>query len=222
MNKSHIIGIILARKGSKRLKDKNLKKIKNVPLCEITINFAKKLKFLKNIIISSDDKRIIKLSKRKKILVLDRPKRLSKAQTSSEETSFHLLNWYEKKFKKIDGILLLQPTSPFRSIENFNKAFRIFKKEKTAVIGVTKINKNPKLYFLNRKRFILNRVLKKKNFFNYIDGSLYLIPRNIFFKQKTFVPKKFRPIENDKIKYSIDIDYEKDLKLARLMFNENF
>ena len=222
MTSKHIIGIILARRGSKRLKNKNLKQIKNRSLCEITIKFAKKLKFLKNIVISTDDEKIIKLSKKNKILISDRPKKLSKDKTSSEETSFHLLKWYEKKFKKIDGILLLQPTSPFRNVINFNKAFRIFKKKKIPVIGVTKIKNNPQNYFLNNKRLISKKILKKKNFFNYIDGSLYLIPRNIFFKQKTYVPKNFYPLVNDKIKYSIDIDYEKDLKLAKLMINENF
>ena len=51
MNKYHIIGIILARKGSKRIKNKNLKKISGKSLIEITIKFAKKLKFLTNIVL---------------------------------------------------------------------------------------------------------------------------------------------------------------------------
>ena len=68
MNKEHIIGIILARKGSKRLKNKNLKKINGRSLCEITIKFAKKLKFLKNIVLSTDDKKLFSLSRKNKIL----------------------------------------------------------------------------------------------------------------------------------------------------------
>ena len=46
MKKKHIIGIILARKGSKRLKNKNLRIIyKNKNLINSTIIFSKKLKF---------------------------------------------------------------------------------------------------------------------------------------------------------------------------------
>ena len=64
MNKNHILGIILARKGSKRIKNKNLKKIHGKSLTEITINFAKSLKFLTNIVLSTDDKKILNLAKK--------------------------------------------------------------------------------------------------------------------------------------------------------------
>ena len=71
MKKKHIIGIILARKGSKRLKNKNLRiiyKYKN--LINSTIIFSKKLKFLKKIILSSDDQRIIRVCKKEEFYLL--------------------------------------------------------------------------------------------------------------------------------------------------------
>ncbi len=223
MNKSKIIGIILARKGSKRLRNKNLKKIKGKSLSEITINFAKKLKFLKDIVISTDDSRIHNLAKKHNILSPGiRPKNISSSDSTSEASAFYVIKWYEKKYGKVDGILLLQPTSPYRNMSNFNKAFKIFSKKKSSVIGVTEISRHPKNYLLNGVALKNFKTKKKKNFFSFIDGSLYLIPRKIFFKEKTFFPKKFVQINNTKIKYSIDIDFDKDLRLARLLFNENF
>ena len=141
MNKSKIIGIILARKGSKRLRNKNLKKIKGKSLSEITINFAKKLKFLKDIVISTDDSRIHNLAKKHNILSPGiRPKNISSSDSTSEASAFYVIKWYEKKYGKVDGILLLQPTSPYRNMSNFNKAFKIFSKKKSSVIGVTEIS----------------------------------------------------------------------------------
>ena len=48
------IYLILARKGSVRIKNKNLKKIKNKSLVEHSIDFAKKVAKVDKIILSTD------------------------------------------------------------------------------------------------------------------------------------------------------------------------
>ena len=57
------LGIILARKNSKRLKNKNILTINNLKLIEFTIIAAIKSKKFKNIVVSSDDKKILSLKK---------------------------------------------------------------------------------------------------------------------------------------------------------------
>ena len=64
-NKSNTICIIPARKNSVRIKNKNLLKISNKSLVEICINVAKKSKLFKEIILSSDSKKILKIGKKK-------------------------------------------------------------------------------------------------------------------------------------------------------------
>ena len=91
-----------------------------------TINFAKKLKYVDDIVLSSDDKKIYKFSFDKKILSPGiRPSYLSKKNTKSEQVAKYLLKWYEKKKGKIDALLLLQPTTPFRNIRLFNSAHKV-------------------------------------------------------------------------------------------------
>ena len=51
------ICIIPARSGSKRIKNKNIKKINNVPLLGIVIKIALKSKIFKRIIVSTDSKK---------------------------------------------------------------------------------------------------------------------------------------------------------------------
>ena len=58
------LGIILARKNSQRLKNKNILKIKNLKLIEFTIIAAIKSKKFKKIIVSSDDEKILNLKKK--------------------------------------------------------------------------------------------------------------------------------------------------------------
>ena len=49
---------IFVRGGSKRIKNKNLKKIKGKTLLEITINQAKKINKINKIFVSTDSKKI--------------------------------------------------------------------------------------------------------------------------------------------------------------------
>lgn len=223
MKKKHIIGIILARKGSKRLKNKNLRIIyKNKNLINSTIIFSQKLKFLKKIILSSDDQRIIRVCKKEGILSPGlRPKSLSRDKTKSEVVAKYIVKWYEKKFGKIDGILLLQPTTPFRNLKKFKEAYKLFLKKSQDIIGVSKIYKNPSNFFFFNKKVEKLKYKKSKKLF-LIDGSMFFVNRKTLFNLNTFVPNNFYPMINKKIKFSIDIDYLQDLKLATLMYNENF
>ena len=72
--KKKILALIPARKGSKSIINKNLLKIKNKTLVEIAIKSAKKSKFLSNIIVSSDDVRILNLAKKNKIETIKKKK----------------------------------------------------------------------------------------------------------------------------------------------------
>ena len=71
------IAIILAREGSIRLKNKNRRKINGISLVDWSINLQKD-KFLNDIIVSSDDQKILKKYINNSIIVINRPKFLSK------------------------------------------------------------------------------------------------------------------------------------------------
>ena len=62
--KKKYLAVILARGGSKRLLKKNLKNLNGKPLVVHTILSALKCKYLDEIIVSSDDKEILKVSKK--------------------------------------------------------------------------------------------------------------------------------------------------------------
>ena len=113
-----------------------------------------------------------------------------------------------------DYILVLQPTSPFRSIKSTNLGFKKFKKfkKKYSVVSVSK-TKNP----LKHKLEITNNKLnftKNKNYFQ-INGNFYFAGKKFLFKNKSFFKKNITiPILQNK-KLSIDIDRKKDYLLAK-------
>ena len=62
-----ILTIITARKGSKGLKDKNVRKINGKELFLWPVNAAVKSKYIDLVTISTDSEKIINISKKKKI-----------------------------------------------------------------------------------------------------------------------------------------------------------
>ena len=120
--------IIPARSGSKRLKNKNLLKLENKTLVERTIIFSQKVKDVDKIIVSSDHEDILKYQKKfKNITFIKRPQKLSSSKSLLIDTVKHLYKLSKKDFK---NVLILQPTSPFRSISLINNKWKKFIKLK--------------------------------------------------------------------------------------------
>ena len=183
--------IIPARKGSKRIKNKNLIKVLNKPLIVWTINYAKKLK-KKNydVVVTSDCKKIKKICSKEKVFFLERPKKISNDHASMHEVIFHVLNNFNQDYKYI---ILLQPTSPLRKLDLVYKSLKILdnKKNFDSLIHLAKdssftgrvINNHWKPdYALNkRSQDIKDKFLPTGNLFVY---------RSNLYKNKIRFPKK--------------------------------
>lgn len=215
-----ILTIILARKGSKRLKNKNLKKINNESLSEITIKFAIKLKKYSIPIISTNDRRIIKIAEKYNLINPGlRPINLSQDNSSSFDVIKYLVKWYQKKFQvKVNGVILLQPTSPFRKVNLLINSIKIFSKNKYKFnyvsISSTKLKNN---MFINKNKILsFPKSLEKANC--YLNGNFYILNPS-FLKSKTIqtiIKSKTIGILIKSKKYSLDIDDYKNLKQARV------
>ena len=66
LKKNDFLIVIPARKGSKRLKNKNKKILGKKPLVNWTIDFAKKINLFQHILMTTDDEQILEISKKKK------------------------------------------------------------------------------------------------------------------------------------------------------------
>ena len=60
-----ILGLIPARSGSKRIKNKNIYELNGKPLIQYTIEAAKNSKLLDDVIVSTDSKRIAEIASNK-------------------------------------------------------------------------------------------------------------------------------------------------------------
>jgi CMP-N-acetylneuraminic acid synthetase len=198
-----ILAVIPARQHSTRIYRKNLLNIKNKSLVKITIDVAKKQKLIFDILITSDSKKINNIAFKNNIkFVQKRNLGLSSKFSSSYMTISSAINWYEKNYCIIDAILLLQPTSPFRTHNFVDLCLRKFIKFNKSTISVYP-------YSFKQKK-------------NLSDGSVYIINKKVFFKTRTFDNLFSLKIRSNNYIESLDIDtykdYEEAIKLSNLKF----
>lgn len=122
-----ILGLIVARRGSKGIPGKNIKLLGGKPLINYTIQSAKDSLLLDEIILSSDDVEIIELAKNQGINVpFLRPKNLAKDTTTSLSVIQHTLRFLNENGTTFDAVCLLQPTTPYRSFGLIDNAIKKF------------------------------------------------------------------------------------------------
>lgn len=227
MTKNNLF-IIPARKNSKRLKNKNLMKISNKTLLEIKINICKKTK-IGSIVVTSDDDLILNNSKDLGVKYLRKRPNNLEGDGPTTPILYDAVKYYENLTgKKTNIIILSQLTSPFILKENFIESFNFFIKNNNynSLISCRENNLNLFWSFFeanNNKSFdfpknIKNQLIKfsanKKNFLP--NGGIYMIKRS-FLKKRGKVYTHPLKIWNMSESQSIDIDYQRDLLLARVI-----
>ena len=137
MENKKIIAIIPARGGSKGIPRKNIKILAGKPLIAWTIEAALGSKYLDRVIVSTEDEEIAEISKKWGAEIIKRPEEFAQDSSKTIELIPHLLNVLREKNYIPDIIVLLQPTSPLRSVRHIDEAIKTFLEgEYDSLIGV--------------------------------------------------------------------------------------
>ncbi|MGB0431812.1 MAG: cytidylyltransferase domain-containing protein, partial [Bacteroidia bacterium] len=133
-----VLGVIPARGGSKGVPKKNIKILGNKPLIAYTIESANHSN-LKDVIVSTDSEEIAEVSKRFGAQVpFIRPNDLAGDSAKAIPVIQHALNhMLSIGNEDYDAVMMLQPTTPFRTTEDINKAIdELSQKQSESVISV--------------------------------------------------------------------------------------
>tara|TARA_B100001093_G_scaffold493821_1_gene536421 strand:- start:1272 stop:1973 length:702 start_codon:yes stop_codon:yes gene_type:complete len=224
-----ILAIILARGGSKRIPQKNLKKINGKSLVEITINQAFSSKYIKDVIVSTDDSTIRKVSLESGAKVIDRPLEYKDDNTINEADNIiiDLIKKLEINNVYFDTFVLLYPTAPLRTtedidrtiekltVENFDSALTLVKDHSYMWQSDIKSSKLSPINYDPKKRM-------PSTFHNFVqyreNKAVYAFTRELIIKSKCRIGGKIGFILMSPL-YSIDIDNPEDLTLAKILTN---
>jgi len=219
-----ILALILARGGSKRVPKKNIRFLGEKPLISWSIDVVQSLPEICEIMVSTDDVEIKTIAEKFGAYApWLRPHELATDISSSADAALHALDWYEDNHGLVDGVLLLQPSSPFRTKQTIKKGIDLFLESNlSAVIGVTPSHSHPKWTF-RIKDGVLSPFLKVNGLSSrsqdleqvyIVNGSFYLLTARDLRKFKSFFIKESIPLVINSNIESLDIDTEEDWDLA--------
>ena len=136
-----IVGVIPARAGSKGIPRKNLRPLLGVPLSMYTFRAAIASELLEEVVVSTDDEQVASLAREAGISVpFLRPSHLATDSAKMEDVLLHVLDWRLQRGLETSALVLLQPTSPFRTAEHIDAAIRLYlEKRPASVVTVIRV-----------------------------------------------------------------------------------
>jgi CMP-N,N'-diacetyllegionaminic acid synthase len=224
-----ILALIPARGGSKRLPGKNKRLLGGKPLICWSIQAAQGIPEICDILISTDDPETAEISKAAGVLVpWLRPKELASDTATSVDVALHALDWYEKEHGEIDGLLLLQPTSPFRTVQSIEKALQIFENDPSCpVVSISPTHAHP-LWAMKLEgdycvpffgEHGLNKRSQDLEPAYTVNGSIYLYTKDYLRNTKSDLAINYRPLVIESQSEVLDIDDINDFDMAEKMLS---
>jgi N-acylneuraminate cytidylyltransferase/CMP-N,N'-diacetyllegionaminic acid synthase len=224
-----MIAIVPARGGSKGLPGKNIKDLFGKPMIAYTIEEALKSKYITEVIISTDCKEIeqvaIKYGAKSPFL---RPEYLASDTAKAIDNYIYTIDRLNKEFEyDIKDFVVLQPTSPLRTIEDIDGAIELFKdKNADSVVSYTEehhpiewhkyITEDGKFENIFEEK-LLNRQEIKKSYFP--NGAVFVFNYDMVKQEKyysddsyVYIMPRFR---------SVDVDTMEDFKYIEFLMRGN-
>ncbi len=223
------LAIIPARGGSKRLPRKNVLDLNDKPLIAWTIEAALKSNYCDEVMVTSDDDEIIKISQEYGAKVpFKRPDILATDTSTRPEVIKHTIDFYKNELhKEFDYIIFLQPTSPLRDSNDIDNAITyMFEKQSDAIVSVCEVE-HPVHWSdtlpkdKNMSKFLSDVAVKSRSQdleTNYrLNGAVYICKITKFLEQGClFLDKNIYAYEMPQ-EISIDIDKQLDFDIAQMI-----
>ncbi|KLE03673.1 cytidylyltransferase domain-containing protein [Aliarcobacter butzleri] len=218
------LAIIPARGGSKRLPRKNVLDLCGKPLIAHTIEAGLKSNYIDKVIVSSDDKEILEISKKFGAKTVKRPDELASDIATTFDAIKHTI---DNNIDKYDYIVLLQATSPLRNEKHIDEAIELLEEKKAnAIISVCEMEHSPLWSNTlpdngNMKGFLRDEILNKRSQdlekYYRLNGAIYICRTDKLLEEKTFILKDEIYAYKMSRKFSIDIDEEIDFIITQTL-----
>lgn len=201
-----VLAVIPARGGSKRVPRKNIRMCSGRPLIAWTIEQAQQCKSIDRFVVSSDDDEILRIAAEFGAATIKRPERLAGDEVSSTMAVLHALEEYPAEF-----VVLLQPTSPLRSVADIDNAIYVARRHNAPCVSVTPAGVKPETLCMIDEQGSLRKIMKDCPPAYKLNGAVYVSPASMIGMEWFTAATRAHVMPAER---SLDIDTEDDLKAA--------
>lgn len=220
--------VIPARKGSKRIKNKNILNFFGKPIINYAIQNAIKSKLFDKVIVSTDSEKIAKISKNAGASIpYIRNKKLSYGSVGIYDVVKDVIEYECKNGLIYDYVCCVLPASPMLNYKLIKKTYEKAKKNKKNYLVTCVKYPSP---LLKSFKIIKNKI--KLNFPSYINKQSQNLDENyhdagqLYWASNETWNKKKHIINNGAFVYQLklgetwDIDDKDDLEIAKILFRQ--
>lgn len=223
----NVLALVPARGQSKRLPGKNIRPLAGRPLIAWTIAAARAVRGISEIVVSTDDPQTAAIAREAGASVpWLRPADLATDTASSVDVALHALDWYEQARGAAGALLLLQPTSPFRSAATIEQALARFAAGGgRAVVGVSPSKAHPAWTFRIDGDTLVpiagqpatDTRSQDLDPCYVVNGCVYVVSPADLRASRSFFPARAMPFIIDSPRETLDIDTAWDWRLAECL-----
>ncbi len=168
MKQKNVLAIIPARGGSKGMPGKNIREFAGKPLIVHSIGTSLQCPLVNRTVVSTDDDKIAEISEAHGAQVIKRPDELATDTSLVIDAMRHAVRQFEQKGQDVDIVILLEPTSPYRRMEDLEKCIQVLLEDRAdSVATFTHSDISP-----NRLWRVSGDVVEP-----YIEGAVPWLPR---------------------------------------------
>lgn len=232
MRSARILGVIPARSGSKEIKNKNTRLLAGRPLLQYTTEVALAANVFTRVVLSTDSPEIAELGRSLGVEVpFLRPEPIARDDTPMLPVVEHVIDFMETtEAWQPELIVLLQPTSPFRTADHIQLAVQILlgDRQYDAVVSVVELPKRlapPSLmkienglleHYLPSGKAVHRRQDMQSAYVR--CGSIYAITRDALRRTRSFYGERCCPLVLSS-KEVVNIDSEEDWQQAEAILS---
>jgi CMP-N,N'-diacetyllegionaminic acid synthase len=219
------LGIIPARGGSKRVPGKNLRPLAGKPLLSYTVEAAQSSRRLTAVVVSTDSEDIARYAAARGVDSQGlRPAALARDASPVTGALRDALAKFERRHPPVDAVVLLQPTSPFRTGRHIDEAIAAFESGKADTVPSVRVAKDHPYWawteargairpYHTLARMALQRAKLPRVYVE--NGAVFVVKRSLVLREKLY-GRRVVPLVMDELA-SIDLDTPLDFAWAEFV-----
>lgn len=218
MNNTYL-GVIPARGGSKRVPRKNIRTVGKHPLIYHSIRAAKESKYLDAICFTSEDQEILDVASRYLSCeeIVRRPMEYALDHVRNTETLKHAV---KSVVQKPTHVILLQPTSPFRTGYDIDSAIKVFERSNCKTLASVSPGVQKRDNVLKRRINDIDccDLIKSETPYEFLryNAAIYIVEVDYLMTHNLFKDDMQAYYEMSELN-SLDVDTELDLRIANIL-----